>query len=185
MSYDKEYSRAYYQKNREARCKAANDYRKQHLAERAAYMREWRKRNRDHYNAWSRANKRAHPEKTREIVRRWQESPRGRAWRAEWIVKNPDKVLAHNRRSEAVRKLRKMTDAEYYAQRRAAARVHRALTRPRKGKYRPCLSKRIPDWCVMGQVLDTRSQWLPVNLTPSQRAWLRDRAIEAKNWRER
>lgn len=72
-------------------------------------------------------------------------------------------------------------DAEAFAAYRAYNRQLRAkksvLTR---GFYRPRFSCRIPDWATKGFALDTRSSFLDVNLTASQRAYARDLAIERK-----
>ena len=71
-------------------------------------------------------------------------------------------------------------DAEAYAAYRAYNRQLRAkksvLTR---GFYRPRFSFRIPDWATKGQrVIDVSSEFLAVNMTPDQRAYARELAIE-------
>ena len=72
-------------------------------------------------------------------------------------------------------------DAEAFAAYRAYNRQLRAkesvLTR---GFYRPRFSCRIPDWATKDFALDTRSSFLAVNLTASQRAYARELAIERK-----
>lgn len=72
-------------------------------------------------------------------------------------------------------------DAEAFAAYRAYNRQLRAkesvLTR---GFYRPRFSCRIPDWATKGFALDTRSSFLDVNLTDSQRAYARELAIERR-----
>ena len=77
--------------------------------------------------------------------------------------------------------LRHMADPEAYASFRAKRRIQRAKRVVRKGRlYVPRCSRRIPDWCVRGGALDASSPWLVENLTPSQRAYVRELAIERR-----
>ena len=46
--------------------------------------------------------------------------------------------------------------------------------------YSPRPQCRVPDWAVKGQAVDVRSAFLAENLTPAQRAYARDLAIERK-----
>ena len=47
--------------------------------------------------------------------------------------------------------------------------------------YRPRFRVRLPEWAAAGQrVLDVRSAFLAVNMTPSQRAYARELAIERR-----
>ena len=76
-------------------------------------------------------------------------------------------------------------DAKAYAEYRAKDRERRRRDAEKAGRtYRPKLGKRLPDWALYGQsVVDARSPWLAENLTPSQRAFARELAIERKGRR--
>ena len=72
-------------------------------------------------------------------------------------------------------------DAAAYAQARRKGRIYRAKKAVSEGRiYKPQFARRIPDWCVMGRVLDAASPFLDVNITPSQRAYARELAIERR-----
>ena len=86
----------------------------------------------------------------------------------------------------AIKNVRMAKDETYYAavraRQRAYGRKHHDQTRQKE--YMPRLSWRFPDWCTMGaSVLDATSQFLAVNLTPSQRVYVRELFIERNNWR--
>ena len=74
--------------------------------------------------------------------------------------------------------------AEAYAKHRAKARLYYAFKRVSQHKsYRPNMNTRIHDWAVKGDmILDASSQWLAVNITPSQRAFAREIAMQKKGW---
>lgn len=62
------------------------------------------------------------------------------------------------------------------------ARLSHAKSRLRMGKmYCPMFHVRLPEWAAVGDVFDYRSPWLAENLTPSQRAFARELAIERRN----
>ena len=69
------------------------------------------------------------------------------------------------------------SDPEYYARFRAARREVRRRGRDKKRRipYKPCPSRRIPDWAVKGMdVLCSSSEFLAENLTLSQKAFSRE-----------
>lgn len=183
----REYARAYYWAN---------------VEKVRAYHREWNRAHRDtiypKQNAAKRKERRENPDKVRareraywrkpenaarkrQAMKKYRASAKGRAWRMAWNAKNADRVKATNRRSEAKRKVKKQTDAAYYAKRRADTRKRRAKAAMiANGSYRPRYSARIPDWCVMGGAVDVRSRFLFENATASDRAFARDLAIERR-----
>ena len=90
-------------------------------------------------------------------------------------------LAAKWQRKRARERARCAISADCYARRRARLRVNKlkfSIRHGRRSTYIPQFARRIPDWCFMGDVLDARSQWLITNLTPSQRAYARDLAIE-------
>lgn len=170
------YTHEWYMRNRARLLAAVTRCNKSHRAQRTAYMRKWRAKNKAHYQAWCRAYRAKKRKTLYAINQRWRKSPKGVAWRKQWKVKRPDLYRASIFRAELRRKLRKMSDAAYYARRRAQMRSCRArATILSGGVYRPIFSLRLPDWAVMGQrVIDGRSQFLAINLTPAQRAYARE-----------
>lgn len=66
--------------------------------------------------------------------------------------------------------------AEAYAGHRAKARLYYAFKRVSQHKsYRPNMNTRIPDWtCKNQKILDLRSNFLPDNITPEQRAYAKE-----------
>lgn len=153
-----------------------NEWRKRHLAECAAYMREWRKRRKDLYREWAKLNRAKNPERHKTANRKWRASEKGKAWLAKWSEGNRDLVNKARDRAEQKRKFRKITDAEYYAHFRAVRRLAKAMRGLGRGKiYRPILSRRIPDWACMGEkIADYGSRFLINNQTIEQRAYARE-----------
>ena len=102
-----------------------------------------------------------------------------------WAAANRDKVRGYTRKHMRKVRLAWCFDPDLYAKGRASNRMQKARrTILRGGVYRPRFSCRIPDRAVKGEmILDASSQWLDINLTPSQRAYARDLAIERKEWR--
>ena len=129
-------------------------------AEFRAKMREYERS----YRARRRARFAANPQMLREY------KAKHRAWKRKYSTKD---------------RLMKAMDAEYYAVWRAERRKAYATKRVAAGfAYRPTLSKRVPDWATFGRsVVDTASPWLIENITPSQRAYARELAIERVNKR--
>ena len=74
--------------------------------------------------------------------------------------------------------------AEAYAKHRAKARLYYAFKRVSQHEsYRPNMNTRVPDYAVKGEmILNASSQWLDVNITPSQRALAREIAMQKKGW---
>ena len=132
----------------------------------------------DYHRAYSKAWFAAHPVKRREYNKRhyWKHLERHRAEARE---------ATHKRYARTT--LICMVDPQAYANHRAKSRVQIAKNAVKNGRtYKPRFARRIPDWCVKGQfVIDVRSPWLIENLTPSQRAYARELAIERKEWRDR
>ena len=104
------------------------------------------------------------------------------AAKKKWADANRDKVRGYVRKCMRKIRLAWCFDAVAYAKGRAYGRMLRAKrTVLRGGVYRPHFSYRIPDWATKGEpVLDASSSWLDINLTPSQRAFARELAIERK-----
>ena len=137
------------------------------LARRRAAKRKWNAANRDKVTAAQRAWKERNPDRVKAYARAYQKAhpEYKRMYRMRCIV-------------------REMTDCEYYAERRRKDRERANRRRLRMGLTavgKP--ARRIPDWCVRGVVLDTRSQWLWHNATDEQKAYAREIAIERKQWR--
>lgn len=173
-----------YAERRRAQARAASlRYISTHKAEVAARHRAYIKKNMERANErareyWAKPENAA---RKRQAMKKYRASAKGRAWRMAWNAKNADRVKATNRRSEAKRKVKKQTDAAYYAKRRADTRKRHAKAAViAKGSYRPRYSTRIPDWCVMGGAVDVRSRFLFENATASDRAFARDLAIERR-----
>ena len=92
--------------------------------------------------------------------------------------------LAYRRRVWAKISAIMSVSAEAYAKHRAENRLYYALKRVIQHKnYRPNMNARIPDYAVKGEmILNASSQWLAVNITPSQRAFAREIAMQKKGW---
>lgn len=107
-----------------------------------------------------------------------------------WREKHPEKVQEYRRRYAALNYFAKLryeeklrTDAEFYANTRAKRRERQRkyYDKTRTREYRPCLSKRRPDWCVKGQeVLDHGSKYLIVNRTAEMLAYVRELSRERR-----
>lgn len=175
----REYNRRNYLKHRAARLAYAAAYRVAHRDELVTYQREYRRTHGDHVRELERIRREKNRERKLATNRKWRKSAKGKAWRAAWNAANPDKIAAQNRRGETNRKAKKQTSAEYYARRRAQNRVYHAkFAIKTRGIYRPRFAARYPDWILMGNGVDARSQFLDVNITDSQRAYARELAIE-------
>lgn len=131
-----------------------------------------------------------HPDRCRERDRKWREAnpDKRKAQKRRNYQRHRAKILAKKRRQyvEAgvwtARRLLFALDAAAYAKFRADARMRTAKRCVLAGRfYKPRFVRRIPDWCVMGHVVDMRSPWLVENLTPSQRAFARELAIERRS----
>ena len=100
--------------------------------------------------------------------------------RRKWADANRDKVRGYVKKSMRKQRLAWCFDPVAYAKGRAYDRMLKAKrTVLRGGIYRPHFGYRIPDWATKGErILDVSSMWLDVNITPSQRAYARELAIE-------
>ena len=101
-----------------------------------------------------------------------------------WADANRDKVREYAKKYMRKVRLAWCFDADLYAKGRAYNRMLKAKRIIlRGGVYRPHFSCRIPDWAVKGEmILNASSQWLAVNITPSQRAFAREIAMQNKGW---
>ena len=102
-----------------------------------------------------------------------------------WADANRNKVRGYVRKSIRKIRLAWCFDSELYAKGRAYNRMLKAKrTILRGGTYRPRYGYRIPDWATKGEmILDASSQWLDINITPSQRAFAMELASE--RWEQR
>ena len=101
-----------------------------------------------------------------------------------WADANRDKVREYVKKYIRKVRLAWCFDANLYAKGRAYNRMLKAKRIILRGRvYRPRFSCRIPDWAVKGEmILNASSQWLAVNITPSQRAFAREIAMQKKGW---
>lgn len=104
--------------------------------------------------------------------------------RRKWAVANRDKVRGYVRKCMRKVRLAWCFYSELYAKGRAYNRMLKAKRTVLRGKlYRPRFGCRMPDWATKGEtILDSASPWLIENLTPSQRAYARELAIERKEY---
>lgn len=130
-----------------------------------------------------------HPDRLRERARKWRLANPGKrkAQKRRHYARHRAEILAEKREYYVARrpyaKLRALwaISPEAYAKYRAAMRVRGAKRCVLAGRfYKPRFSRRIPDWVTFGHVVDVRSAWLAENLTPAQRAYARELAIERK-----
>lgn len=142
------------------------DYQREYYASHQDAFREYNRRYADKHRAEIRARQRACSKK-RQL--------------------SAEQMRNYSREAYVRRCLREMVDCDFYARNRAKDRARKYAMWRRMGLNwglgRPAM--RIPDWCVRGGVLDTRSKWLVNNLTDSQRAYARELAIQRKEQRER
>ena len=101
-----------------------------------------------------------------------------------WADANRDKVREYSKKHIRKVRLAWCFDADLYAKGRAYNRMLKAKSTILRGKvYRPHFGYRIPDWAVKGEkILNSSSQWLAVNITPSQRAFSREIAMQKRCW---
>lgn len=150
-----------YREKRKAKEKWRKEHDPQYAESEKMKRREREKRYRD-----------THKEEIRERMKRW-------------IERHPDKHKERWDRFLVYRNLcdeKVKTDAELYARMRANKRKRRAIRKVLGGgKYKPRFMGRIPDWAVKGEcVLDKRSGWIAANITPEQKAYARELAIERR-----
>ena len=101
-----------------------------------------------------------------------------------WADANRDKVREYAKKHIRKVRLAWCFDADLYAKGRAYNRMLKAKSIIlRGGVYRPRFSCRIPDYAVKGEmILNASSQWLAFNITPSQRAFSREIAMQNRGW---
>jgi len=135
-----------------------------------------------------------HPDRCRERDRKWRKAnpDKRKAQKKRNYRRHRAEILAKKRRQYVesgvwtARCLLFALDAAAYAKFRASDRMRTAKRCVLAGRsYKPRFSRRIPDWATMGGALDTGSPWLGVYITPEQRAFARELAIERKIQRER
>ena len=96
-------------------------------------------------------------------------------------AENPAAHKEAMKRAREADRARCRADADFYAVKRAQARMWYAATRVRQGKpYSPRPQCRIPDAERMGRGPDAASAFLPENVTPSRRAFARELAVERR-----
>ena len=144
---------------------------------------EYRKRNKEKIQAYRKSAKRKAAQS--EYMRKWRaEHPE---YQRAYYATHREAYREYAHAAMVFRHIREMVDADFYAANRAKRRAYAYARYKRLGLTwgqggRP--SMRIPDYCVRGQVLDVRSQWLINNMTDEQRAYARELAIERKKQRE-
>lgn len=107
------------------------------------------------------------------------------AQKERWRAAHPELQREYARKCMANFRMRFYFDAEAYAAYRAYNRkFHAKEAVLKRGSYRPHFWFRIPDWMTKGMAtIDSRSPFLFENITPSQRAYARELAIERKEAR--
>jgi hypothetical protein len=130
-----------------------------------------------------------HPDRCRERDRKWRTAnpDKRKAQKRRNYQRHRAEILAQKRRYYIERRVwerrRQLfaVDSTAYANFRAAMRIRKAKRRIMGGKlYWPRYARRIPDWATMCHAAWAASPWLPENLTPSQRGYARELAIERK-----
>lgn len=92
-----------------------------------------------------------------------------REWEKKWISANPKAYSARIKRINDNRKARCSSDPEYYAKIRQHKRDSYKAKRLAQGKsYVSRPSRRIPDTCTFGNIIDTSSVFLRNNLSKDQ-----------------
>ena len=156
----------------------ARRYVARHKAEHAARHKAWAATHREYLAAYARKRRSANPEHQKAVRRTYyQKNIEKMRWeKREYRKRNPERTKEIERRGEQSRRARMMTDAVYYAKRRATHRISQCKAAFRKGKiYRPRFQTRIPDWMVMGQPLAAAfSPYLVDNQTRAQFVYSRD-----------
>lgn len=169
-------------KQSEAYREKRKGYNRRYAEKHPDYMAKWRAAHPDYMRKWQAENKDRLREYHREYARRYASAdealPRSK------LTPEQRKERAHLKWFKRI--IREMLDCDFYAHNRRKARESQYKRWAKQGKNwtKGQPARRIPDWCVRGAVLDARSQWLPHNITPEQKAWARELCIERKTWRE-
>ena len=153
-------------------------------SDREAALAKKRKRERERY--W--ANIEESRRKKREAWYRRPKEKRKEYAAARYRNRTPSDIAKKKiwaKRRHLKKSILAMTDPDFYSQLRALQRIYnvRHRNKTRKRQYRPLWSMRFPDWATKGSVLDGRSQFLAINMTPEQKAYAREMAIERKERR--
>lgn len=176
-----------------------------------ARQKAWRDANLEHCRDMDSAWRKAHPEAVAAKQRKYRQKPESKRKDAEWHraarKANPARAKDKDRLYRLRKKARMAADPELYAhyralknaakrrydakmsympERYAMARRHKRMTYARRmikaGRvYCPQPNRRVPDYCVKYKVVDVRSKFLRENITPAQRAYARELAIERKS----
>ena len=138
------------------------------------------------------------------LAKRRQNLDKNREYSAKWRRENPESYRACAKRTYQKHRAKRLAymsgryrqecrlmegDPTYYAFFRAISRVsgmryYRSKVKGAK-PYRPRFCARLPDYIRKGQMaMLTSSRFLPENLTPAQRDWVRRRKIEISEWKE-
>ena len=110
----------------------------------------------------------------------------GKRQDAEWIAKRRASENARIRAYYDIHPEKKREQWRRFSAKHGIARRPNARMRYAKnailarGIYAPRFNRRLPEWAPVGGGLDRRSAFLAVNLTPSQRAYARELAIERR-----
>lgn len=181
MAEDPEYAA----RKRAAAVRRTQKWRKRHperyqelLREQAAKVKARRKTDAEFLADFRAKRRKYYAEHREEICRKWREM-----YRADEAYRLRKKASHAHEYERLLPKLE--SDAKLYAQWRAKRRMQRARKAVAEGRtYRPLYCTRFPDWAVKGQrVLDVSSEFLAVNMTPEQRAYALELAVERKERR--
>lgn len=181
MAEDPEYAA----RKRAASLRRTQKWRKRHperyqelLREQAAKVKARRKTDAEFLADFRAKRRKYYAEHREEICRKWREM-----YRADEAYRLRKKASHAHEYERLLQKLE--SDAKLYAQWRAKRRMQRARKAVAEGRtYRPLYCTRFPDWAVKGQrVLDVSSAFLAVNMTPEQRAYALELAVERKERR--
>ena len=179
----KAWSKSYYARNREKLRKKAREWATKHKEECRLRHKKWCEKNREHCTEYARRRRKANPEAHKKALRDWYWKDHEATLRRKQAYRDShrEQTREEGRRAEARRKLRKMTDADYYADWRARIRLNRCKKVLLKGRiYTPKINLRVPDTCTMSDILDGRSQFIAANMTKAQLAYALDLARERR-----
>ena len=159
---------------------------------RPGYHRDYYRANRERILAWRKAWRDANIERRREVEGAWRKShPEAVAAKRRRYYQKPEvkakDAAWHRAKRKANPERARARDRAYYAKavmrKRVQRRIRHAKARLLMGKtYRPRFRFRLPEWAPVGCGIDYASPWLIENLTPSQRAYARELAIERKEY---
>lgn len=134
-------------------------WRERHREDRQIYMKKWCAENKAHKAEYNRKYRSGNRDRYSRLQKNYY-------WR------HHEAMLERGRQQYMMLKAVFMLDAKLYARHRAMVRFSRA--KARGVLYKPRFRNRIPDYCVMNGYLDCRSAFLSVNLTASQKAYIKE-----------